>query len=110
MKQALLEHIEAKVINFLYDMKAPVHSSQIAAHIQEKQEDTLQAIQRLVKNNTLKDVQDFAFFNTTGETMAYTLADGALQQTPVDPSIPIPPPQPASPSSRPPTLGGTTYE
>ncbi|MGB7767640.1 MAG: hypothetical protein WBN22_02150 [Verrucomicrobiia bacterium] len=97
MKQALLEHIEAKVINFLRDMKAPIHASQIAVHIQERREDTLQAIQRLVKNGTIKDVQNLVFFNSTGEVMAYTLADAALQQTPVAPSVPptqlTPPPQ-----------------
>ena len=109
MKQALLEHIEAKVINFLRDAKAPVHASQIAVRIQERREDTLHALQRLVKNRTIKGVQDLAFFNSTGEIMAYILADTALQPTPVDPSIPIPPPQPASPSPRGPVLGGSAY-
>ena len=102
MKQALLEHIEAKVINFLHDVKGPVHASQIAVHIQEKREDTLHAIQRLVKNNTLKSVQDFTLFNSTGEIMAYTLADTAPQPTPVAPSVP--PPQLTPPPTRGPAL------
>jgi len=105
MKQALLEHIEAKVINFLRDSKAPVHVSQIAVHIQEKREDALQAVQRLVKNRTLKGVQDLACFNSTGETTAYVLADAALLPMAVAPSIPLPPPQPAPPSARGPVLG-----
>lgn len=100
MKPPLLEHIEAKVINFLHDAKGPAHASQIAVHIQERRQDTLHAIQRLVKNNTLKGVHDFAFFNSTGEIMAYTLADTAPQPTPVAPSIPIPPSQPTPPSPR----------
>ena len=95
MKQALLEHIEAKVINFLHDVKGPVHASQIASHIQERREDTLHAIQKLVKNNTLKSVQNFTFFNTTGEIMAYTLAD--TTPTPVAPSVPPPPLTPPPP-------------
>ena len=97
MKKALLEHIEAKVINFLRDMNGPNHASQIAVQIREKREDTLQAIQKLVKNRTLKGVQDFTFFSSTGETMAYTLADAALLQTPVALSVPpsqlTPPPR-----------------
>ena len=100
MKQALLEHIEAKVINFLRDMKDPIHVSQIAVHIQERREDTLQAVQRLVKNGTLKGVQDLTFFNSTGETMAYILADTALLPTPTAPPIPIPPSPPTSPLQR----------
>jgi len=36
MKPALLEHIEAKVINSLRDMKVPMHASRIAVHIQER--------------------------------------------------------------------------
>lgn len=110
MTQALLEHIEAKIINFLHDAKAPVHASQIAVHIQEKRQDTVHAIQKLVRNNTLKGVQDFAFFNTTGETMAYTLVAGAAEPAPVDTSIPIPTPQPASPPSNRPTPGGSAYK
>lgn len=105
MNQALLEHIEAKVINFLRDSKAPVHVSQIAVHIQEKREDALQAVQRLVKNQTLKGVQNLACFNSTGETTAYVLADAALLPMAVDPSLPIPPPQPAPPSARGPLFG-----
>ena len=100
MKQVLLEHIEAKVINFLRDSKVPVHVSQIAVHIQEKREDALQAVQRLIKNRTLKSVQNLALFNSTGETTAYVLADATLLPMAVDPSIPIPPPQPR-PSSGP---------
>jgi hypothetical protein len=108
MKQALLEHIEAKIINFLRDMKEPIHVSQIAVHIQERREDTLQAVQRLVKNNTLKAVQDFTFFNTTGEIMAYTLADSALQPTPVAPSVPPPPLTPPPPPDS--ALGRSAYK
>jgi len=105
MNQALLEHIEAKVINFLRDSKAPVHVSQIAVHIQEKREDALQAVQRLVKNRTLKGVQNLACFNSTGETTAYVLADTALLPMAVDPALPIPPPQPTPPAARGPLLG-----
>lgn len=110
MTQALLEHIEAKIINFLHDAKAPVQASQIAVHIQEKREDTVLAIQKLVGNNTIKGVQDFTFFNTTGETMAYSLAGDAVPQTPADPAVPIPPPQPVSPSSHRPDVGGSAYK
>lgn len=105
MNQALLEHMEAKVINFLRDVKAPAHASRIAVHIQEKREDTLQAVQRLVKNRTLKGVQDLALFNSTGETTAYVLADAALLPMAVDPSIPIPPTHPARSSAGGPFLG-----
>lgn len=90
MKQASLEHIEAKVMNFLHDTKSPSHASQIAVQIQEKREDTLYAIQRLVKNQTIKNVQDFSLLDSTGETTAYTLVDGVLQAMPVAPSIPVP--------------------
>lgn len=89
MKQASLEHIEAKVMNFLHDTKSPRHASQIAVHIQEKREDTLYAIQQLVKNQTIKNVQDFSLFDATGETTAYRLVDGVLQAMPVAPSIPM---------------------
>ena len=100
MKQALLEHIEAKVINSLRDTKAPMHASRIAVQIQERREDALQAIQRLVRNRTLKSIQDLTLLNSTGETMAYTLADPMLQPTPIAPVIPIPPSPPTSPSQR----------
>ena len=100
MKPALLEHIEAKVINSLRDMKVPMHASRIAVHIQERREDTLQAIQRLVRNRTIKGIQDLTLLNSTGETMAYTLADPTLQSTPIAPAIPIPPSPPTSPSQR----------
>lgn len=88
MNVSLLEHIEAKIINFLYDAKSPHPASQIAVHIREKREDTLQAIRKLVKNRTIKGVQDFALFGSTGETMAYTLVNGAPGPTLVMPSIP----------------------
>lgn len=97
MNRALQEHIEAKIINFLRDTKIPIHASQIAARIQERREDTNHAIQRLVKNQTVHPVQDLAYFKSTGETMAYALADIDLKQPPIDPSIPIPPPQPHRP-------------
>jgi hypothetical protein len=90
MKTALLEHIEAKIINFLHDTRAPNHASQIAVRIQESREDTLQAIQRLVKNRTIKSVQDFTLLNSTGEILAYTLADTSSPPTPFPPSAPPP--------------------
>jgi hypothetical protein len=93
MKESLLEHIEAKVINFLHDMQAPHHASQIAVHIHETRGDTLQAIQRLLKNQIIKGVQDFTLLNSTGETMAYTLAG-----TPPGPAT-IMPPVPSRPAS-----------
>jgi hypothetical protein len=88
MKVAPLEHVEAKIINLLRDTKAPNHASQIALHIHEKREDTLQAIQRLVKSSTVKGIQDFAFLNSTGETIAYTLADTSPPPAPFPPSVP----------------------
>lgn len=91
MNRALQEHIEAKVINFLRDAKAPTHASQIAASIQEKRDDTNHAIQSLVRNKIINSVQDLVFFKSTGETMAYILADAGLRHTP-DSSIPLPPP------------------
>lgn len=107
MKQASLEHIEAKVMNFLHDTKSPKHASQIAVQIQEKREDTLHAIQKLVKNQTLKNVQDHSLFDSTGETTAYTLVDGVLQPMPVDPSIPLPSGQLTPPSPRNPAPGSS---
>jgi len=77
MKAAPLEHVEAKIINFLRDIKTPVPASQIAEHIQETREDTLLAVQRLVKHKTLKGRQDLTFLGSTGETMAYTLAESS---------------------------------
>ena len=88
MKTALLEHIEAKIINFLLDTKAPNHASQIALHIYETREDTLQAIQKLVKSSTIKGIHDFTFFTSTGETMAYTLASTSQEPPPYAPPIP----------------------
>jgi hypothetical protein len=90
MKTALLEHIEAKIINFLRDTKAPNPASQIAVRIQETREDTLLAVQRLVKNRTIKGMQDFTFFNSTGETVAYTLADTSPPPASLPPSVPPP--------------------
>ena len=69
-------------------MNAPGHASEIAVHIQETRQDTLQAIQPLVKDGTIKGKQDFALFNSTGETVAYTLADPLLQPTLIPPSAP----------------------
>ena len=74
MKTAPREHIEAKIINFLHDTKVPGHASQIAVHIQETIESTLQGIRRLVKDGTVNGQQDLTLFNVTGETTAYTLA------------------------------------
>lgn len=88
MNQSLLEHIEAKIINFLHDAKAPHHASQIAARIRERREDTLHAIQKLVNNKTVRGVQDLTLFGSTGETMAYTLADTPAGPAPVMPSVP----------------------
>jgi hypothetical protein len=78
MKVALLEHIEAKIINFLRDVNAPCPASQITGQIQETREDTLLAIEKLVKSRTLKTIQDFSLFDSTGETVAYALADPSL--------------------------------
>ncbi len=88
MKAAPREHIEAKIINCLRDLKAPGNASQIAIQIQETREDTVRAIQRLVKDRTLKGRQDFALFNSTGETVAYTLADPLLQPALIPPAVP----------------------
>jgi len=104
MNVSLLEHIEAKIINFLHDTKTPHHASQIAVHIREKREDTLQAIQKLVKNRTIKGVQDLALFGSTGETMAYTLVNVAPGPTPSMPAVP--PSRLTPPAHRRPALGG----
>jgi hypothetical protein len=88
MKAAPLEHIEAKIINFLRDENAPCPISQIAVHIQETRENTLLAIQKLVKNRTVKTVQDLSLFNSTGETVAYDLADPSLLPAATMPFIP----------------------
>ena len=88
MKAALLEHIEAKIINLLHDTQAPTHASQMAFHIQETREDTLRAIQRLVKSSTIRSMQDFTFLKSTGETVAYTLADPSPAPAPFPPSVP----------------------
>ena len=104
MNESLLEHIEAKIINFLHDTKTSRHASQIAVHIREKREDTLQAIQKLVNNRTIRGVQDFALFGSTGETMAYVLVTVAPGPTPLMPSIP---PSRLTPRAGPgPTPGG----
>lgn len=92
MNRTFQEHIEAKVINFLRDTKTPIHASQIAIRIQERREDTNHAIQRLVRNRTVHSVQDLAYFKSTGETMAYALADAGLRQPSIESSVPIPPP------------------
>ena len=86
MKAAVREHIEAKIINCLRDLNAPGTASQIAIQIQETREDTLRAIQRLVKDHTIKGQQDLTLFDSTGETVAYTLADPLLQPALVPPS------------------------
>jgi len=86
MKAAVREHIEAKIINCLRDLNTPGTASQIAVQIQETREDTLSAIQRLVKDHTIKGQQDLTLFDSTGETVAYTLADPLLQPTLVPPS------------------------
>ena len=88
MKPETSEHIKAKIINCLRDLKTPGHASEIAVHIQETSEDTLQAIQQLVKDGTIKGKQDFTLFNSTGETVAYTLADPLLQPTLMPGSVP----------------------
>ena len=88
MKAALLEHIEAKIINYLLDVKPPIPASQIAKRIQETREDTLLAIHRLVKGRTIKGVQDVSQFNSTGETMAYVLIAPFPMPAPVQPPAP----------------------
>jgi len=101
MNKAPLEHIEGKIINFLLDVKAPSPASQIAVHIQETIENTLPAIQRLVKSQTIKSVQDFTFLDFTGETVAYTMADPTPTTLPfVPPSRPTPPARPGSRPNR----------
>ena len=104
MNMSLLEHIEAKIINYLHDTKTPHHASQIAVHIREKREDTLQAIQKLVNNRSIRGVQDFALFGSTGETMAYTLVNVAPGPTPVMPAMP--PSRLTPPTGQRPTPGG----
>jgi hypothetical protein len=98
MNNALFEHIEAKIVNFLHDAKVPTHASRIAVQIREKREHTLQAIQKLVSNGTIRGVQDLTLLNSTGEIMAYTLTNLSLEPTPTLPSIP--PPQPTLPAHR----------
>lgn len=98
MNNASFEHIEAKIVNLLHDTKAPTHASRIAVQIREKREHTLQAIQKLVNNGTIKGVQDFTLLNSTGEIMAYGLTNLAPGPTPAMPSVP--PPQPALPAHR----------
>lgn len=88
MKTIPFEHIEAKIINFLRDTKVPSHASQIATNILETRQDTLQAIQRLVRNRTIKGIQDFTLFSSTGETVAYTLAGVPAGPAPTAPAIP----------------------
>ena len=100
MKAASLEHVEAKIINFLRDVEAPSPASQIAIHVQETREDTLLAIQKLVKSQTIKAIQDFAFFDATGEIVAYALADPSLVPMP---SVPFVPPSRLTPTSGAPT-------
>lgn len=92
MNTASFEHIEAKIVNFLHDTKAPRHASQIAVQIRETREHTLQAIQKLIKNGAIRGVQDFTLLHSTGEIMAYTLANTTLEPTPTLPSVPPPPP------------------
>jgi hypothetical protein len=99
MKAAPREHIEAKIINLLHDAKAPSHASQIAIQIQETREATLQAIQRLVKSSTIRSLQDFTFLKSTGETVAYALADRSPTTVSFPPSVPpsrMTPPAPRS--------------
>ena len=98
MNNALFEHIEAKIINFLHDAKVPVHASRIAVQIREKREHTLQAIQKLVSNGTISGVQNLTLLNSTGEIMAYTLTHLAPGPTPTMPSVP--PSPPTSPAHR----------
>jgi len=98
MNESLLEHVEAKIINFLHDTKTPHHASRIAVRIREKREDTLQAIQKLVSNGTIRGVHDLALFGSTGETMAYVLVTVAPESTPLMPSIP---PSPLTSRTRP---------
>ena len=88
MKAAPIEHIEAKIINLLHDAKAPSHASQIAIHIQETREATLQAIQRLVKSSTIRSLQDFTFLKSTGETVAYTLIGPSTTPVPFPSAVP----------------------
>lgn len=88
MNRIPFEHIEAKIINFLRDTKVPSHASQIAVQILEARQDTLQAIQRLVRNGTIKGIQDFTLLDSTGETVAYALTAAPPASTPIPPSLP----------------------
>ncbi len=90
MKTAPREHIEAKIINCLRDSKAPGTASQIAVHIQETREDTIRVIKRILKDHTINGQQDFTLFNSTGETVAYTLADPLLQPALIPGAVPPP--------------------
>jgi hypothetical protein len=103
MNDASFEHIEAKIINLLHDAKSPTHASRIAVDIRERREHTLQAIQRLVRNGAIKGVQDFTLLNSTGEIMAYVLANAVLGPTPAMPSVP--PPRHSPPAPRRPAVG-----
>ena len=98
MNNALFEHIEAKIINLLHDAEAPRHASRIAVQIRETREHTLHAIQKLIKNGAIRGVQDFSLLHSTGEIMAYALANTALGPTATVP--PVPPPQPTASAHR----------
>ena len=71
MNEAPFEEIELKIIQYLRKVKAPNVPSLIATEIRETREDTLQAIERLVKKGILHSERDFTFFNNTGETKAF---------------------------------------
>ena len=73
MSQKPFEEIESKIFDFLSKVRVPNPPSQIAAHIHETREDTLQAIERLIKKGTIKPVEDFTFLKLTGETTSYAL-------------------------------------
>jgi DNA-binding MarR family transcriptional regulator len=74
MSQEPFEDIETKVLDFLRKAGAPNVASQIAIYIHENREDTLQAIERLVKKGLIKHESDFTFLNSTRETIAFSLA------------------------------------
>jgi len=76
MSQEPFEDIETKILHFLRDKNAPNAASQIAIHLEENRDDTLDAINRLVKKGLVKSVPDLTFLNSTEEKVAFTLTDG----------------------------------
>ena len=68
------EEIQSKITEFLRRAGAPNVASQIAVHIHERREDTIEVIERMTRKQVLFIEQDLTFMNSTGETKAYGLA------------------------------------